>query len=254
MSADLLDRLARGDPDRFLALMAAPPGARPLLLPLYAFNLEVARAPFVTPEPMIAEMRLQWWRDVLAELAEGKPPRAHEVAGPLAAIPNLPHALLDDLVEARRWDIGRDPFPDPATLVRHLDRTAGHLMWAAALALGAPAEAEPAVRDYATAAGLSTWFRAVPGYCALGRAPLPNSDPQAVADLARQGQRWLARARAARASVPRPVLPALLPGWQAAPLLLLAARDPDAVTDGRLALSEFGRKGRLLLQSVTGRW
>jgi phytoene/squalene synthetase len=65
------DLLRRGDPDRFLAAMAAPPAARRVLLPLYAFNLEVARAPQVTAEPMIAEMRLQWWRDALAEIAAG---------------------------------------------------------------------------------------------------------------------------------------------------------------------------------------
>ena len=63
----------RGDPDRFAAVMAAPVAARTRLWPLYAFNLEVARAPWVTKEPMIAEMRLQWWRDVVAEPA----PRAH---------------------------------------------------------------------------------------------------------------------------------------------------------------------------------
>ena len=33
----------QGDPDRFLATMAAPPEARAKLFPLYAFNLEVAR-------------------------------------------------------------------------------------------------------------------------------------------------------------------------------------------------------------------
>ena len=72
----------RGDPDRFAATMAAPVAARAQLWPLYAFNLEVARAPWVTKEPMIAEMRLQWWRDVVAEPT----PRAHDVAGPLQAL------------------------------------------------------------------------------------------------------------------------------------------------------------------------
>ena len=58
--------------------------ARRVLFPLYAFNIEVSRAPWVTAEPMIAEMRLQFWRDVVEEIAAGKPPRAHEVAAPLA--------------------------------------------------------------------------------------------------------------------------------------------------------------------------
>ena len=72
----------RGDPDRFMAVMAAPVALRVRLFPLYAFNLEIARAPWVTTQPMIAEMRLQWWRDVVAEPA----PRAHEVVGPLHGV------------------------------------------------------------------------------------------------------------------------------------------------------------------------
>ena len=48
--------VARGDPPRFRAAMAAPVAMRRLLFPLYAFNLEVARAPWVTQEPMIALM------------------------------------------------------------------------------------------------------------------------------------------------------------------------------------------------------
>ena len=93
----------RGDPDRFLAAMAAPPAARNVLFPLYAFNVEVSRAPWVTPEPLIAEMRLQWWRDALAEIAAGAPVRRHEVTTPLAAVLDAEGArLLDALVEARR--------------------------------------------------------------------------------------------------------------------------------------------------------
>jgi 15-cis-phytoene synthase len=46
----------RGDPDRFAAVMAAPVEARARLFVIYAWNLEVARAPWVTSEPLIAEM------------------------------------------------------------------------------------------------------------------------------------------------------------------------------------------------------
>jgi phytoene synthase len=68
------DLVARGDPDRFRATMATPPEARAVLFPIYAFNLEVSRAPWVTEEPMIAEMRLQFWRDVAEEIGQGAPP------------------------------------------------------------------------------------------------------------------------------------------------------------------------------------
>ena len=60
-----------GDPERFLAAMAAPIDVRDGMFVLYALNLEVAKAPFVTKEPMIAEMRLQFWRDAVADAVAG---------------------------------------------------------------------------------------------------------------------------------------------------------------------------------------
>ncbi len=252
---NLAETLRRGDPDRFLALMAAPVGARAKLLPLYAFNLEVARAPWLTAEPMIAEMRLQWWRDAVDEIGQGAQPRAHEVVLPLAdLVPPVPPALLDDLIEARRWDIYKEPFADHAAFLAHLDRTGGNLMWAAALALGAPPEAEAPVRDIARAGALAAWLRAVPELEARGRYPLPDGRPEAIAALAREGLGWVAKARKARAALPREVVPALYPAWQAAPLLNQAAAEPMRVADGALGQSEFARRARLLWQAVTGRW
>ena len=80
------DTVQKGDPDRFLATMAAPVSARPLLFTLYAFNIELSRAPWASQESMIAEMRVQWWRDVGAEIATGTAVRRHYVATPLAAL------------------------------------------------------------------------------------------------------------------------------------------------------------------------
>jgi 15-cis-phytoene synthase len=258
MSLDALaERLERGDPDRFLALMAAPVEARARLLPLYAFNLEVARAPWLTSEPLIAEMRLQWWRDTLAEIAAGAAPRAHEVALPLAGLVRdaaIPPGLLDAMVVARRWDIYREPFDDTRALWAHLEATGANLMWAAAIALGAPPGAEVAVRDAGAAAALAAWLRAVPELEARGRHPLPDPAPGAVAALAGEGAARLARARAARLTVPAAAVPALYPAWQAGAVLKRAARDPAAVAEGRLAQAEAARRWGLLWRSVTGRW
>lgn len=249
-------RVARGDPDRFLSALAAPPAGRARLWPLYAYNLELARAPWVTAEPAIAEIRLQWWREAVAEAAAGRT-RAHEVAAPLAELiraAHLPVALLDAMAAARRREAWGDPFPDDAALAAHLDATAGNLMWLAARVLGAPASAEPVVRDFAFGAGLAAWLRAVPAFEARGRLPLPDGRPAAVAALAREGLARIARARAARAAVPRAAAPALLAGWQAAPLLARAAARPARVAEGRLALAEVHRRGLLAIRAVTGRW
>lgn len=254
MTADACAALVqRGDPDRFAAVMAAPLAAREALFILYAFNLEIARAPWVSKEPMIAEMRLQWWRDVVAEPT----PRAHEVAGPLHGLigwAGLPLEVLDRLIAARRWDIYREAFADRAAFDAHIDDTAGGLMWLTARALGAPDGTEAVVRDYAWAAGLAGWLRAVPGLEDRGCRPLVDGRPAAVAALAREGLARLAKARAARKTLPRALAPALLTGWQTEALLRKVADDPACVAEGRLELSEFSRRGRLLWQAVSVRW
>jgi phytoene/squalene synthetase len=243
----------RGDPDRFLAVMAAPVPARGPLFVLYAFNLEVARAPWVTQEPVIAEMRLQWWRDAVAEAPAGAR-RAHEVAGPLADLirsAGLQVEVMDRLILARRWDVDRDPFADAAAFSAYLDDTGGGLAWLAARALGADAQAEAAARDAGWAAGLAGFLRAVPELEARGRIPLVDGRPQAVAALTAEGLARLARARARRAALPAA---AMLAGWQTGPLLRLAQRSPQLVAEGGLATSEFARRGGLLWAALTGRW
>jgi 15-cis-phytoene synthase len=246
--------VARGDPDRFAAVMAAPVGARAGLLVLYAFNLEVARAPWVTEEPLIAEMRLQWWRDVVGAAASGAA-KAHEVAGPLHDLirsRNLPVDVLDRMVAARRWEVQREPFLNEAGLVEHIADTAGALMWLGACALGAPPAAETVVRAYGQAAGTATWLAAIPALEARGRQPMPQGTT--IAGLAQSGLESLRQARAGRSSVPRTAAPALLWGWQTEGLLRQAVADPGVVRNGTFGLSEFSRRGRLAWQAFAGRW
>lgn len=249
------DLVARADPDRFLAVMAAPPAARPRLLPIYAANVEISRAPWVTSEPMIAEMRLQWWRDALDEIAGGRAPRAHEVVTPLAEVLDAEGArLLDAAAAARRWEVWRDPFEDRAALEAYVEATAAGLMWAAARALGAGPEAEGAVRDFGWGAGLAAFLRAAPELEARGRRPLPDPSPEAVRALAETGLARIARARAARGQVPAGATPALRAGWQGLAILRQVAKYPERVASGSLGLSEFTRRARLMGASFSGRW
>jgi len=230
----------RGDPDRFLAAMAAPPPARAVLFPIYAFNVEVARAPWVTSEPMIAEMRLQWWRDALEEIGKGGPVRAHEVTTPLTQVlDDAGAALLDRLIQARRWDVYKDGFEDGAHFSEYLDATAGHLTWVAARALGS--QTEGAVRDIAWASGLANWFLAIPELEARGRMPLVDGRAAAVCDLAGQGLR-----RLSRADPDKPARVALLATWRARALLKKAQALPASVAKGALQKSEFQRRFSLL--------
>ena len=240
----------RGDPERFLAAMAAPPAARAVLFPLYAFNVEVARAPWVTREPALAGIRLQWWHDVLEEIATGAPVSPHEVSVPLAGVLDGPGArALQGLVAARRHDIEGAPFADSAELLHYLEQTGGTLMWVAARALGCR-QGEEAVRAVGRAAALASWFRAVPALEARARRPLPDARAPALAGLARAE---LARLRAARREVPAPARPATRAGWLAGWVLRRAAARPERIRAGGLEPSDFVKRGSLLWRTLAGR-
>ena len=243
----------RADPDRFATVMAAKPAARVVLFPIYAFNVEVSRAPWVTSEPMIAEMRLQWWYDALDEVIAGGAVRRHEVVTPLALAVDADVArLLQQVVEARRKDTEPLPFDDGAQFESYIEATGGALMEAASRALGDTDGR--AARDLGFASGLAAYLLAVPELEARGKAPLADGTEAAVAGHARQGLERLKAARAARGQVPGTARPALWPGWMAAPVLTAAAKAPGRVKDGTLRPSEARQRGRRLWVASTGRW
>ncbi len=239
----------RGDPLRFRTAMLAPVAQRGALFALYAFNVEVSRAPWVTQEAMIAEMRLQWWRDVLAEIVGGGPVRRHEVASPLADVLSTAQAeLLDELVAARRWDIYRAPFEDGGDFARYIDQTSGHLMWVAASLLGQAAQGPVRLAGYA--AGIGAWLRAIPALEVAGRVPSLDGTPQGVSALAQSGLEALSQARQERNQSPRECAPALLLATAAEPTLLRAKSRPDAVSEGDLPDPGLA----FTLRAAAGRW
>ncbi|AXI48840.1 phytoene synthase [Sulfitobacter sp. SK012] len=239
----------KGDPLRFRCAMAAPLAARRVLFPLYAFNVEVARAPWVTQEPMIAEMRLQWWRDALEEIAEGGTVRRHEVTTPLAAVlsPDLAK-MLDALVASRRFDIYRDPFEDEVHFERFVNETSGHLMWAGASLLGHADEAT--VRNAAYAAGIANWLRAILQLEKAGRVPLLDGTAAGVRALAQDALNRLGTARSARRSISSDAAPAILPAAAAGPVLRAAVANPNCVADGLLPEPGLG----FTLRAALRRW
>lgn len=241
----------KGDLPRFRAVMAAPPEAREALFPLYAFNVEVARAPWVTSEPGIAEIRLQWWIDALGEIASGGMVRRHEVVVPLALrlAPEQARALVP-LVEARSRDIYSDPFAGEDELLRYLDATSGRLMEAAAGLLGGGAD--QAAMAAGRAQGMANWLLAVPALKAAGRAPLPEESEAGIARLAQAGLEALEKARAG--ARPKATQPAFIAMAGVRRVLTRAKRQPQRVLQGRLEPSPLRATLALAQASVMGRW
>jgi phytoene synthase len=219
----------RRDPDRFLTALFAPAAKRDVLMLLYAFNGEIARAREIVHEPSLALIRLQWWR----EIVEGAT-RQHTIATPLAvalAEGRLARAELLSLIDAREAEA------QPAIAARtdwlaYLGGTAGGLMVAAARLLEAPHPER--LRPAGAAYGVAGVLRATPILARRGRCLLPvdvlaahRSSPEALIggaalpspardELVAEGWRLLAAVETA--DHPRTSIAAALP-------VVLARRD-----------------------------
>jgi phytoene/squalene synthetase len=247
----------RGDPDRFLSALLAPPEGREGLFALYAFNLELARIPFVVSEPTLGLIRLEWWRESVGMIFNGGPVRAHEVVEPLAGTiraAGLPRAPFDRLLAARERDARGERCEDRATLDAYLADTGGALLELAARAL-APGGAGAAAADAGFAFAAANWLAAVPALSARGGRPLPGPDPRETARaLARDGLAALERARASRRAVPAAARAAFAAGWPAERRLRAALSPSYAPEAGPGEPSAFARRAGLLWIAATGRW
>lgn len=118
------------DYDRYLTALSAPEPARARLLALYAFHAELAALPLSVSDPTIGFIRLAWWREVLAEMREGKPARPHEVAQAIAR-ERLPLDTLEELITGYEADVGEPQAASFAELQDRIRNTTGRLHRAA---------------------------------------------------------------------------------------------------------------------------
>jgi phytoene synthase len=236
-SSDAVAASARsGEPDRYLAALLAPPSARAPLLALAAFSSELARVPqVVTREPAMGEIRLQWWRDVLAA-----PDNSVRTGNPIAdAVRDaahdygLPAPLLLDVIDAREVDLAAQDMADDGALRTYLWKSEGALF---ALAAGI-LRREPSVDVHVAAAtcghayGLARLLLGLPHALSRGRLPLPQSRLDAsnvsshallagdggsnvaelLASLCAEARKGLAASRRHVANLPRQMRVAFLP-------------------------------------------
>jgi phytoene synthase len=173
------DMVRRADYDRWFCSLFAPGGKREGLWLLYAFNHELARAREVASEPMMALVRLAWWREVV-EGAE----RRHEVAGPLGAALRegwFERGDLLGLVEARGFEVEEDA-PDFDGFMNYVRGTAGRLARVAGKYLGVDSAA---VEDVGTGYGIVGALRAAPFLRARGRLVVPEGSEGRLLEVAK---------------------------------------------------------------------
>jgi NADH dehydrogenase [ubiquinone] 1 alpha subcomplex assembly factor 6 len=179
------DLVRRQDYDRYLTAQFAPAARRHDLLALYAFNVEIAKTREIVSEPLLGQMRLQWWRDTIGMLYAGET-RGQPVADALGRAINaagLSRRLFDDLIDARETDFDDVPPKTLGDLKRYAERTSGSLTLLALEILGhGGGPALLAGRHVGLAWALVGLLRAIPFHAAQRRLYLPD-DLMRAADL-----------------------------------------------------------------------
>jgi phytoene synthase len=272
-----LDIVRRLDHDRFLTALIAPAEKRAALIALYAFNAEIARVRETVSEPMLGQIRLQWWREAIEGIANGEV-RGHEVSVALAATwtkERFPAARLIALIDARERDLDEAPFDDLAALETYGEATSSSLMMLAALALDKDEMSATAetIRLAGIAYALTGLLRALPIHASQGRIYLPldllrrhDVDPHRifagemseglraiVNEIADRARQRLKEARAGT-KIERAQLSALLPASLCDRYLdLMTAPDFDPFRNAT-TVPAFKRQLRLLGRKLLGRF
>jgi phytoene/squalene synthetase len=220
-------QVRRADPDRYFSALFAPVERRPFLFALYAFNHELARVGETVREPMLGEIRLQWWRETLESARRGAP-RRHDVAEALAATfaaVALPQAPFEAMIEARSLDLlGGAPLDRAA----YLDATSANVMRLASRILCGEDRFDDLSREAGAAYGIA----------GLMRNHRLAATPEAIEDA----RTHLARAR--RMAKPKRTLPAFLPA-SLVPLYLRNPAKEVSIHRRQLALLSASLRGRI---------
>src|SRR4051812_44149536 len=151
------DLVRQADRDRWLAALLAPAEHRDGLFALYAFNIEIARVRDLAREPMPGEIRLQWWREVLAGERQGEGEANPVSAALLNALKRygLVAAPLLELIDAHTFDLYDEPMGTVDSLELYGIRTQSPLLaMAAGMLTQGAAQPENFTLDASIAAGL----------------------------------------------------------------------------------------------------
>jgi len=183
------EQVRRGDKDRWLTALFAREGpARNALMALYAWNLELARIPDTVSEPLLGQMRLQWWRETVEGILADAP-RRQPIARALhraVRLGGLERSALDGILTARERDVAAEPPADLAALEVYAAATGGALAVLAGRCLTAgeaSVEADAALCSAGTAYALAGLMRAIPWHAERRRVFLPLAELRAAGVL-----------------------------------------------------------------------
>ncbi len=172
-----LNEVRRHDHDRYLASLFLPAETRAHAFAFQAFNLEIARTREIVSEPLLGQIRLQWWRETIEGIYAGTP-REHPVVAALEAAIEacaIDQATLIALIDAREADLDDGPPPDLAGLEAYAEATSGALaMLVMKTTGGETTDCRDAAKDIGTAWALIGLARSVAFHARHQRLYIPE--------------------------------------------------------------------------------
>jgi len=164
----------RFDHDRYLTVLYAPEEKREALYALYAFNYEISRIREVVSEPMLGEIRLQWWREAIDDIFNDII-RNHEIIPPLAVAitdHDLSRDMLMAIIDGKSQDIYDENPADMAALENYISMTAGNISCLGVHILG-QRDSDDLARRLGIAWGYVGLMRAIPYHISLKKSYIP---------------------------------------------------------------------------------
>ena len=239
------EALKQADPDRYrAALMAAAQGRSDLLI-LYAFHYELSKVPDVTSEPMLGQIRYEWWREAIDEIYGDREVRRHEISTPLAEMlrrTNVPRFWVDRLIDGRARDLDPQPFEDMEAARDYARQTSGQLMQIAVKILGG--EPNGAVLKAGEAWGLTGLARS---YRYYHDRILQNLEFEVLIEAARETY------NAARGSFQNDVFPAIAYAALIPKFLKLMSRSGFGPNFDKVVYGPLSKQTCLLMAGLRGR-
>jgi phytoene synthase len=247
--------------DRYLAARLAPRAVRRDLIALAAFFGDTARIVATASEPLIGEMRLQWWRDVLEPGRVSGEATGNPIADALReaiARHALPAERFFRLLEARSRALDPEFVMSGAALDQHLDETEGAAFRLAARILDKPASgaADKLLSAAGQTYGRVQLLRAVPLMLEArqrsSRAHLVNDWAGLAPTILDSARSWLHEARRESRAAPATANAAVLPVALVEPYLAALERLGSEIVRERADISPLTRVWRLWRASVRG--
>ncbi|CAL4060580.1 unnamed protein product, partial [Meganyctiphanes norvegica] len=172
-----LDSIRKYDYENFLATLLLPKGCRQSAIAVRAFNIEVAQIQDLTSEPLMAKMRIQFWRDTLDQIFAGKPPKQPIASELCRAIEKhkLSKRWLRNIINSREQQVDIKQYTNMAAVEEYSEKSNASLYYLLLQCLGIEnIHSDHAASHIGKAEGIVKLLRGIPHHGVRRKVYIPR--------------------------------------------------------------------------------